>query len=73
MILYNTCCVNCPHLHAAPAPAGRAGGLTSPCRKIGPLGDCMGRPVTCPSYAYPVGTVVFDANNHEANEFPPAV
>ena len=33
----------------------------------GLLGDCMGRPITCPSYAYPVGTVVFDANNHEAN------
>ena len=32
-----------------------------------PLGDCMGIPVTCPLYAYPVGTVVFDANNHETN------
>ena len=29
-------------------------------------------PITCP-YVYPVGTVVFDANNDEANKFFPAV
>jgi len=53
----------------APAPAGGTGGLgdLTPYRKIAPLGDCMRRLITCPSYAYPVGTVVFDANNHEAN------
>ena len=49
-------------LRAAPASAG-----LPPIEKLPPLGDCMGRPITCSSYVYPVGTVVFDANNHEAN------
>jgi len=55
------------YIPAAPAPAeGR--GACSPTEKLPPpLGKCMGRPVTCPSYAYLVGTVVFDANKHEAN------
>jgi len=28
-----------------------ASGGQAPYRKIGPLGDCMGKPITCPSYA----------------------
>jgi len=45
-------------------PWGRAGG-PDPYRKIAPpLCGCMGRPITCPLCADPVGTVVFDANNH---------
>jgi len=34
-----------------------------------PVSDCMGRPITY-SYAHvdlPVGTVIFDTNNHETN------
>ena len=53
-------------LGIAPAPAGGPRGLGPPVEKLAALGKCMGRPVSCPSYAYPVGTVVFDANNHEA-------
>ena len=55
---------------AAKSSAGASGGGTGdwpPIEKLPPLGDCLGRPITCPSYAYPVGTVVFDAKNHEAN------
>jgi len=34
-----------------------------------PVSDCMGRPIAY-SYAYvglPVGKIIFDTNNHEAN------
>ena len=52
----------------APTPAGDQGGLAGwpPIEKSARLGDDKGRPIICLSYAYPVRTVVFDGNNHEA-------
>jgi len=49
-----------------PAPARETGGLP-PIEKLPPRATAWEGLITCPSYAYPVVTVVFDANNHEAN------
>jgi len=45
-------------------PGGGQEGLTPTEKLPPPLCGCMGRPITCPLCADPVGTVVFDANNH---------
>ena len=66
----------CPILHPQssifrtgahnPAPVGGGRGAWSPIEKLAPWSsDCMGRPITCPSCEYPIGTVVFDATWRE--------
>jgi len=56
--------------HDSTRSAGASGGEGPwpPIEKL-PHGRLHGKAyaITCPSYAYPVGTVVFDANSDEAN------